>query len=354
MRKFFSVAVITLSFLGAGCAIHPVPQDVTGVDTYHIVRQIRCEARETVKAEVIKWLTKLAAFGDPIAQNLLAQYETAPELINNFHYDLFRGADYVKIKAMAKLFYDTGIAYSFDLTMTENNDLSTELSFLKPFTEPVFTLGIDASAKRQRTNNRVFTVTDTFSYLLTKLNTEVRGHRYCDGQLVNANYVYPIAGRIGIDKMVHDFVELTLFGGLTEPKAAPGATGAPTMVDELAFTTTLSGSVNPIVVFTPVTHAFQLTRASLTAGAARSDIHKVSVGLAIAGTGIGELGPLRSFLFSTERGALANAGGTGVRAASPVVVGRRVTGGGRTPAEVLAVLAIDQQKSREFQLIPPP
>ena len=45
MKKLLSVAAIALSFLGAGCAIHPLPQDVTGVDTYHIVRQIRCEAR---------------------------------------------------------------------------------------------------------------------------------------------------------------------------------------------------------------------------------------------------------------------------------------------------------------------
>ena len=87
----------------------------------------------------------------------------------------------------------------------------------------------------------------------------MRGYRYCDGQLVQANYVYPITGRIGIDRMVHDFVELTLFGSLTEPKAAPGAAGAPTMVDELTFTTAFSGSVNPVVVFTPVTPAFQLT-----------------------------------------------------------------------------------------------
>ena len=354
MKKFSSIAGIVASLFVSGCAIHPVPQDVTGVDTYHIVRQIRCEARETIKQEVLRWLNKMASFGDPLAQKLVSQYESDPELISTFHYDLFQGKEYVKVRSVAKLFYDTGIAYNFDLTMTENNDLSTELSFLKPFTEPVFTLGVEAAAKRKRSNNRIFTVTDTFSYLLTKLNVDVRGYRYCNGQIAGPNYVYPIAGRIGIDRMVHDFVELTLFGNLTEPDAAPGKTGAPTMVDELAFTTTLSGSVNPLVVFTPVTSAFQLTRASLTAGAERSDIHKVSVGLAITAIGIDELGPMRSFLFSSERGVLAPARTAGMRQASPVVVGRRVTGSGRTPAEVLAVLAIDQQKSREIQLIAPP
>jgi hypothetical protein len=355
MKKAFSVAAIALSFFAAGCAIHPVPQDVTGVDTYHIVRQIRCEARETIRLEVIRWLNKMAAAGDPRAQKLALQYESYPDSISNFHYDLFNGPEYVKVRSVAKLFYDAGIAYNFDLTMTENNDLMTGLSFLKPLTEPVFTLGVNAGAKRQRSNNRTFTVTDTFSYLLTKLNTEVRGVRYCDGQLVQANYVYPIAGHIGIDKMVRDFIELTLFASLQEPTAAAGTVGAPTMVDKLTFTTAINGSVNPMVVFTPVTSAFQLTNASLTASADRRDMHEVSVGLAIATSDITELGSLRSFLFSSGRGArTADGTATGSRGVSPVVVGRRVTGGGRTASEVLAVIAIDQIKSRELQLIQAP
>jgi len=351
MSRYLMFAALAATFFVAGCAIHPLPEDVTGVDTYHIVRRIRCEARETIRHEVLRWLNKMASFGDPLAQKIASQYESNPELISTFHYDLFQGKEYVKVRSVAKLFYDTGIAYNFDLKMTENNDLSAELSFLKPLTEPAFTLGVNASTKRQRSNNRTFTVTDTFSYLLTKLNTDVRGYRYCDGQIVGPNYVYPIAGRIGIDKMVHDFVELTLFANLVEPKAASGGVGAPTMVDELTFTTTFGGSLDPVVVFTPATSAFQLTRASLTAGADRSDVHQVSVGLAIATSGMAELESARSFLFSSERGAGApNRGLT----AAPVVVGRRITGSGRTPSEILAVIAVDQFKSRQLQLIPPP
>ena len=37
----------------------------------------------------------------------------------------------------------------------------------------------------------------TFSDLL-KLNTLVRGQQYCDKQIVQANYIYSIAGRIGV------------------------------------------------------------------------------------------------------------------------------------------------------------
>ena len=122
------------------------------------------------------------------------------------------------------MIYSAAIAYNFDLTMSEENDLGTMLDFLGPWA-PKFTLGVSADANRGRSNERTFTVTDTFSTLLMKLNTPVRGQRYCDGQIVEANYVYPIAGRIGVDKTVMTFFQLALFGSLapTRPLRVPAA-----------------------------------------------------------------------------------------------------------------------------------
>ena len=82
-----------------------------------------------------------------------------------------------RVRSSVKLFYDAGLAYTFDLTMTEDNNLSTDLNFLKPLTNSQFTLGIHAAANRQRTNQRTFTATDTFSGLLTTVT-----ERYCAGQ----------------------------------------------------------------------------------------------------------------------------------------------------------------------------
>jgi hypothetical protein len=85
-------------------------------------------------------------------------------------------------------------------------------------------------------------------------------------------------------------------------------------------------------------------------------MHQVTVALAIAAGGIVALDPLRAFLFSPERSAgVARMPERAAQtiARSSLVVGRRVTGGG-TPSEVLAVLAIDQLKSRELEIIPPP
>jgi hypothetical protein len=357
---FKGLAYVLAAFpLLAGCAIHPVPEDVAGVDTYHIVRQIRCEARETLRRFVITWLEDLgsdhgAVPGDPIARRLAQQYVDAPESVSGFKPGLFPGRQYEKVRAVIDVFYNAGIAYTFDFTMSEDNDLSTEINLLKPITRPKFTLGISAGAKRQRTNNRLFTVTDTFSHLLTRLNAPVRGKRYCDGQIVIENYAYPIAGRIGVDKLMRSFIEITLFANLAGKEGKAGA--MPTMADKLTFTTRVNLSATPKVEFTPIGEALQLANASVTGAVVRNDVHQVTVALALDPEDAKSLDPLRDFLFSSERGARiagATRVGPGVRRATALVIGRRVTGGG-TPAEQLAVTAIDQLKSRELEIIASP
>ena len=71
--------------LVSGCAIHPLPEDVTGVDTYHIVRQIRCEAREAGRQALVRWLRRLTNSPDPrLAQqagSLADLYESNPNAV---------------------------------------------------------------------------------------------------------------------------------------------------------------------------------------------------------------------------------------------------------------------------------
>jgi hypothetical protein len=353
MSGFFRAMAIASALIGGGgCAIHPLPEDVTGVDTYYIVRQIRCETRETIRQAVIDWLSELSDAGDPIAQQLVFEYKSNPEAISTFSADLFPGPEYINVRRTINLFADTGIAYNFDLTMTENNDLSASTDFLRPLTQPKFTLGASAGANWQRTNDRTFTVTDTFSNLIAKVNTPTRGVRYCDRFLVQANYVYPITGRIGVDRLVRDFIRLTLFGNLSGTNAAPGNRGAPTMLDKLTFTTTVSASVNPMVVFNPIGRVLQVAQSPLTADAKRVDAHQVIVALAIAPGSLKNLGPLEDYLFSGQRGAGPASAQDGI--GPNVVAARRLTGSARSPSEALAILAIDQIKARDFQLIPPP
>src|ERR1043166_3614984 len=201
-----SLVVFFVAVLLGGCAIHPLPENVTGIDTPDIVRQIRCEAREAVIHEVKKWLTSLAADSNPrtqlrtrIAQQLLAKYDAEPESISSFNAGVFP-ASFVAERQLVNLFYTAGIGYSFDLKMTENNDINpASATLLRPSPpQPKFTLGLGAGALFDRTNQRKFTATDTFGSLLRVNAAEVRGRRYCTGFVVTENYIYPIAGRLGV------------------------------------------------------------------------------------------------------------------------------------------------------------
>ena len=342
-----SILVLAAALLASGCSIHPVPADVTGVDTKDIVKQIRCETRAALTDEIKAQIKKWAVAGSPEAETLSRRYESDPNAIEDFHPGLFPGPGYVQVRSFIKVFADTAIAYNFDLTMTENNDLTAEVNLLKPLTTPRFTLGINAGALRRRTNERMFTIADTFGYLVAQLNRKNRyGERYCDGKIVRENYVYPIAGRIGVDKTVTTYLELTVFGSLGDERGR----GPPTLADKLTFTTAINVSAHPRIEFTPVTNSFQLANAALTASADRTDKHEVTIGLAIGDIGLQELGSFRSFAFSPNRGAGGTAGERPARYG--LFRGERVTGGG-TPAERSAVEAIDQLKRREIQLVGP-
>ena len=164
------------------------------------------------------------------------------------------------------------------------------------------------------------------------------------------NYIYSIAGRVGVDKTVRTFVELTVFGSLGGPAAQQGK-GPPTMVDKLTFTTMINLSATPKVEFTPTGDRFQLLNANLKASADRSDRHEVAIGLAIARIGVDEVGPIRQFGFSPPTGGQWHP--EAARPISGLYQGARVTGGRYTRrAASRRGHQSFQVKSREVQLIP--
>lgn len=121
------------------------------------------------------------------------------------------------------------------------------------------------------------------------------------------------------------------------------------MADKLTFTTLVTASATPGITFTPVTDAFQLTSATGTGLADRTDRHQVTVAVAISPTSVTELDPFRSFLISPSR--VRPGDGSAERISrSQLIVGKRVIGGG-TPSERLAVIAADQAKSAEVQVV---
>lgn len=260
---------LACALLLANCAIRPLPEQVTGITTFNIVKQIRCETREAAFNTLIKGLAdNPKVFGEP-AQRIAEGFRDHPELMYRLKPGLFTG----NARDFVDYFWNTGVAYNFSLDMTETNNLDAQVDFIQVLTRSTRTLGIGGGLDRQRENTRTFTITDDFKGLL---NLEPRD--YCDGHLAaDENHIYPIAGRIGIEPFVHEFARIALFGSLGVDKDS----GAPTMVDTLQFQTTLSGSAVPKVVFSPVGRGFQLADAALTAEVTRKDVHTLTMGLSV-------------------------------------------------------------------------
>jgi hypothetical protein len=336
----------------SGCAIHPLPEDVTGLTTGDIVKQIRCESRDAARKIIIRELERLANFGNNArAAELLAAFSADPEAIDGFNPDAaFPGLSNTQVRNFFKIVYSTAIAYSFDLTMSETNNLGITANLLGPWAN-MFTMGLTGDGNRSRENDRIFTITDRFGFLLRNLNTlkVASGSRYCDGRIVGPNYIYPIAGQIGVYNTVYTFFELSLFENL----AAKGTAGpsAP-LVDQLTFTTTFDITATPKVVFSSVNPSnFRVTDAGATGMLSRMDTHKVTVGLAMEPAGSAALSSLSGFVFSG-----AGTSGPLFAAGRPQTTFKlnRVIGTAASQAELLALYAVDQVKSREVQLLPPP
>lgn len=272
---------IALSVAMEGCAIHPLPENVTPLATYDIVKQIRCETRQAVINSALVYLTK----GDKVdakSRSVGRYFSENPDRIAQLKPELLSG----NAKEFLSIFWRTGVAYTYTLAMTESNNIDADANLLKPISKR-FGLGLKAGLDRQRQNTRTFTVTDNFDELVQKLTPTD-----CNGRLVGENYIYPITGRIGVEGMVHAFVYLSLFGNLGGKADNPG--GPPTLVDALEFQTTISGSAAPKVTFSPAGDALSVADASLTAEVIRKDVHTVIIGLALDKGAVDELGKRRT------------------------------------------------------------
>jgi hypothetical protein len=294
----------------AGCAIHPLPEDYAGLSTSKIVNKIRCEAKDAVRDKLIVWL-EYRAYADSDRQGRDPEAgRRATELIDHpERLATFTTAGLTPQTAIfIEYFAQSVISYNFTFDMTELNNIGATVDIAQAFGKTAFTAPLGAGLDRTRQNIRTFTISDPFGRLL-QLGT------YCDDQTHNPNYLYPITGKIGVAEMVDTFVDLALFGGLSKkagggggaeaslqsetanafalmPKASSGAKkpavtkstssdGPLAMGDTISFTTKLSGSAVPKVVLTPVGAALNVADASLSLSAARTDVHKVIVGISV-------------------------------------------------------------------------
>jgi hypothetical protein len=235
--------------------MHPLPEDVSRKNTFDIVEKIRCEAKAGLREVPI---------GHPFLDH-------------------------------------TAIGYDFRFDITEQNDATAgQLSFTDQGhrgPNSKLTLNFNGSATRKRQNTRQFRVVESLA-ALKKL--------VCPDGPKRPNWVYPIAGRIGMDELVITYIRLERLtrvvpgfpgGTLPAPAAELGAPAAPpppppgppppdaiVLSDKLDFTTEFTGGVTPTLTLATIAGEFRLTTASITGTVDRKDFHSVTVALAQDGT----------------------------------------------------------------------
>jgi hypothetical protein len=247
------IAAIGLSCGLAACAIHPLPDNVTGVSTARIVHRIRCEARDAV-VEAIR------------------QVRSKPNKHENEKLNILR---------------QIGVVYAFALSGDETDSYSAMATFTKALAHVVWTDNPNLSDVLERKNVRSFTVIDNFPSLYS-----MKEEKCIRDQAPGPNYQYPIVGTIGVAEMINTFVKLAMHVDLVENGGSSVeevdlnelAKGPPTMADTITFTTTISAGVNPMILLTPVGLSSHLSQASVNVMLSRVDMHQVVIGLGLPGS----------------------------------------------------------------------
>jgi hypothetical protein len=256
----------------AGCAIHPLPEDVTRETSYQIVQKIRCEAREALTNLSVQVLRKsdnprTLALADRIAAGEL----TVTELFDN---PVYRRDVDPKVHRHFNVFALSAVAWDFSFTGLEKNNNSANAGFRSLHGGTgTFTLGLKGGANFERQNERQVQFGDTFLELDDELNPE-----FCaDAAAGRRNFVYPITGKIGLQELFDTFVVISSRD--LDPNS-PG--GTKKFADVLSFKTTFTASADPKIVLSPgSSRSFRLVDASASVGAERTDTHKLTIAISM-------------------------------------------------------------------------
>lgn len=261
------LACLSLSLLGA-CSTIPRQEDVTGEQTPAIVQKIRCEARQALDAITVELLRNPALGANAATWDIADQIERgvtrgvdlqSPHLFNQLS------------KAQQEIFIAytlSAVTFDFRFNIDEQNNNGAGAALALPLTRGAFAAGLSTNANFQRVTERKFQVVNTF-HALHKLPREE-----CEAVVARAeNIIYPITGKIGIDKVFRDFVNIDL-----QQEVYASDTR---FSDRLEFTTTYSAGTTPGLTLNPVS-ATALSLTSLTAdlNARRSDLHQVTLNIA--------------------------------------------------------------------------
>ena len=278
--KVLRALFFALSMIPAGCSVVPLPEDVVGIDMAQITQKIRCEVREAIIRKI------------GVTLRDLGPYENDNEAVRIGTQILETGSlEGVSLETVKPKFKDyinqyakTGIAYNFILQGVVSNNVNQGVlnvtegiggynASRQLVSDGSRMFGFSGGVAATRDNTVNFTVSDDFFYLTKKVSD-----KYCDDNSINANYLYPIAGKLGLVNLINEFVDLNQFGNLAAPDPK-NPKGPPTLAWTMKFTTSISAAATPQITLLPLTGVTRVTQGALTGSLGRTDVHTLTIAL---------------------------------------------------------------------------
>lgn len=255
-KMLVGLALVTVT----GCSVHPIPDDVSPLKTEDIVRYARCELKRGVAERINEALVEVA-LSDINPEDVLERKAFERICAKN-----------TRLANKLQAYGASAIAYDFEFNIFEKNQVESTIGLKLPllFVPAVPNSGLDLTASgklhKARDAKRSFRSAENF-----------RDLRYLDCKGFGArdkNLLYPITGQIGLDKVVKTFIALSEAGGIKNL-----GEGKDQFLDDITFTTTINGTIEPKLTLNAVPNSFRLVSASGKKFDERMDQHKVKVSL---------------------------------------------------------------------------
>lgn len=268
--KVSALVCSVIVLLTAGCAVHPMIDDVSHPHkTEDIVRHARCEMREAIIVSIGKTAAFQKAFpGGDVGKQVKAVADKI-DSIDKSNKQTGDSARLVKFRDKLtkdefwlRRYMNVAVAYDLNFNVTESSRSDASAGFKLPFTTTAaLDVNTAASLALTRQGQRQFKTGDRWGRLIQS--------EACNGyDQRGKNILYPIAGAIGIDRLVATFVDISEQGGAKD-----------SFVETLTFTSQVGAGAKAVLKLDAVMDSFRLVSAGLAHEKGRLDVHKMVMSL---------------------------------------------------------------------------
>lgn len=263
----------------SGCSKRPLPDLVTGQESYFIAQNIRCEMRDDVRELILEGL---ASYGEDAEITYLTEVGEATEgaaeitarRYGEFVSHRYRSLRSAGIRTMVERYSAGQVAYDFEFDIEENNRTGGGIDILSVITRGTISTTVSGKLDAKRRNLRNFKVLDQFGELISNLPTA----RECRQLERRENMAYPISGKLNLREVLDTFISLNQSANLV---GNDKASDVPRMADTITYTTTIQGGIKPELKLAPLGRDLQVAGANIDLWSQRVDIHKLILALTL-------------------------------------------------------------------------